>query len=655
MKPTSRSHYYKVLLSLFFLALMPFMGLATFNLNNLEITEGPYPQGQLTVTNRYIGYINNIATGVYIINPSTSGNLVLQNLQITPTGSAVIPGSCNFHVSFTATNANLIPGNTKTITVSVYNIAGQLVGQDSTVISVRQAIPLDTTSLALGGTVLANNGVYAVNTSGALIRFYLNGTQWQQETIDTGNYTIAAGSLISGPQNVFGVTTSGRVFNTYVSGTQVLFGLLPDPADIQTGSLALGGTPDDYVGVFGVSNANALIRFYWSNNTWNRETINTAGNTIASHSLISGNDRVFGVTSTGQVFNTYMNGNQVVFGLLPTPADIVSNSLAVGGTVDNNVGIFGVNTTGNLVRFYWSNNTWNRQIVNTQGYAIVGGSLVPGEYRVFGVTTTGYGFHTYRPGGQVGFNLLPGPADIEDESLTVSGTVDDNSGVFAVDAAGAIVRFLYYYGGGWDRETVFTDNYVLHPASLIPAFHRIFAVSFYTGEICNIYDNAGNIQFSLLENAYCTTPAYEPNYWNNNATIRIHNNCYNYANNKRTDTFAQPGRASGNMYSALNCAEVGDGAESDGLLPLPLSGQCPDGMTKVALVIAPGWDYHWYRQDSNGLWTHKPGQTSATNLDNSGNIITNPQTCNTGIYTVFCGYFCTCSDVNQGQGHANIN
>ena len=39
--------------------------------------------------------------------------------------------------------------------------------------------------------------------------------------------------------------------------------------------------------------------------------------------------------------------------------------------------------------------------------------------------------------------------------------------------------------------------------------------------------------------------AYNPGFWNNDATVRTRNNCYNYASNKRTNTFAQPeiGRA----------------------------------------------------------------------------------------------------------------
>jgi hypothetical protein len=70
------------------------------------------------------------------------------------------------------------------------------------------------------------------------------------------------------------------------------------------------------------------------------------------------------------------------------------------------------------------------------------------------------------------------------------------------------------------------------------------------------------------------------------------------------------------------------------------------GFYLVALVSAPGEDYHWYRQDSNGLWSQKHGNAPVTNLDESGHLITNPETCNrdgtaAGMpnYTDFCGYF----------------
>lgn len=140
--------------------------------------------------------------------------------------------------------------------------------------------------------------------------------------------------------------------------------------------------------------------------------------------------------------------------------------------------------------------------------------------------------------------------------------------------------------------------------------------------------------------------AYNPGFWNNNATVRTRNNCYNYASNKRTDTFAQPGRGCGKMYTAINCAEVTRAALCDRLHKRYVC--FPDSEKPrylVALVIAPGpgfVDFHWYRKNSGGFWSHKPGGTAARNTDNSGKVITNPETCDRGPYTKFCGYFYTC-------------
>lgn len=50
-------------------------------------------------------------------------------------------------------------------------------------------------------------------------------------------------------------------------------------------------------------------------------------------------------------------------------------------------------------------------------------------------------------------------------------------------------------------------------------------------------------------------------------------------------------------------------------------------------------DYHWYRQNDDGTWSHKPGRTAVTNTDNFGNVITNPETCNRGQYKTFVGFF----------------
>jgi hypothetical protein len=134
-------------------------------------------------------------------------------------------------------------------------------------------------------------------------------------------------------------------------------------------------------------------------------------------------------------------------------------------------------------------------------------------------------------------------------------------------------------------------------------------------------------------------PLYEPDWWNDGGQKQFNNNCYNYGTNYRSDTFAQPGLAAGAMYSNLTCASVRPAAEADCLISSPsANNRCPTEGHLVALVIAPGWDFHWYRKGRNGRWTHKPGGTPVTNLDNSGNIINDPRSADRGPYTDFCTF-----------------
>lgn len=159
---------------------------------------------------------------------------------------------------------------------------------------------------------------------------------------------------------------------------------------------------------------------------------------------------------------------------------------------------------------------------------------------------------------------------------------------------------------------------------------------------------------AVLIGACCSLPSFHPSFWNDGGTIQYNNNCYNYSNNKRTDTFAQPGQAAGAMYTALQCSNVRTAAIADGIKSVAGPNQCPKKECTLALVVAPNWDYHWYRRDKNGMWTHKPGGTPATSLDNSMNPISNPETANRGPYTDFCGYMCSCSSKKEGKGHEKI-
>jgi hypothetical protein len=157
---------------------------------------------------------------------------------------------------------------------------------------------------------------------------------------------------------------------------------------------------------------------------------------------------------------------------------------------------------------------------------------------------------------------------------------------------------------------------------------------------------AGKVKWPILQKCPCA-PIYEPKWWNDGGTRQFNNNCYNYATNYRTDTFAQPGRAAGAMYAALTCPKVWGAAQKDELIPQKVLKKirCPKVGHLVALVIAPGWDFHWYRLGPNMKWTHKPGGTPVTNLDNSGNLIPDPRTADRGPYTEFCGFM----DVMHGH------
>ncbi|MDR1753377.1 MAG: hypothetical protein LBR74_00520 [Eubacterium sp.] len=167
--------------------------------------------------------------------------------------------------------------------------------------------------------------------------------------------------------------------------------------------------------------------------------------------------------------------------------------------------------------------------------------------------------------------------------------------------------------------------------------------------------------------------AYEPNLWNDDDEIQWNTNCYAYALNLQRhpngtqfplfywSVYLQPGDLAqyGNLLSSVD----DDGnVDPDGMT---LTNQCeldalaingnftaigkyetaPSGTYKVALVVDPYVDYHWYRQNPDGTWSHKPGGTEVVNVDNSDNTIYDPQYADRnneswGLnYSVFLGFF----------------
>jgi RHS repeat-associated protein len=121
---------------------------------------------------------------------------------------------------------------------------------------------------------------------------------------------------------------------------------------------------------------------------------------------------------------------------------------------------------------------------------------------------------------------------------------------------------------------------------------------------------------------------FNSSFWNK-PTICYNNNCYTYAINDPRPPAppdihplfpVQPGMISGNMYNNYpggkpSCNNLIANATRDyGLQEQGPKGGCPSGWHKVCLFIdangnKPGapYDYHWYRYDGNGYWSHKPG------------------------------------------------
>eukprot|EP01065_Artemidia_motanka_P032287 TRINITY_DN39301_c0_g1_i1.p1 TRINITY_DN39301_c0_g1~~TRINITY_DN39301_c0_g1_i1.p1 ORF type:complete len:320 (+),score=107.76 TRINITY_DN39301_c0_g1_i1:62-961(+) len=159
-----------------------------------------------------------------------------------------------------------------------------------------------------------------------------------------------------------------------------------------------------------------------------------------------------------------------------------------------------------------------------------------------------------------------------------------------------------------------------------------------------------------------TVPKYSPSTDDNGCfeTDQSMNNCYNYGTDILTNSFAQPGRASGVLPSTVGdmcppwcsglntCDNVQKSAVGDGLefVGKTLPSSPPKTGHYVALLVTDDHsNFHWIRQDSDTnsggqhLWSHKPGGTRVRDVDNNGAKITDPSKSDFSPWSEFCGYF----------------
>ncbi len=134
-------------------------------------------------------------------------------------------------------------------------------------------------------------------------------------------------------------------------------------------------------------------------------------------------------------------------------------------------------------------------------------------------------------------------------------------------------------------------------------------------------------------------------------------NCYTYALNNPSYHWSVPGLGFVKSfpqpyYDSFNVQFKGvsldayrnriiQGALADGLRavtdPIP-----QDGYYLVALRFnddPKSLDFDWYRQDDDGLWSHKDGWHRPTNLDSEKQVITDPRYLADRDYPVFASFF----------------
>jgi uncharacterized protein YlzI (FlbEa/FlbD family) len=138
-------------------------------------------------------------------------------------------------------------------------------------------------------------------------------------------------------------------------------------------------------------------------------------------------------------------------------------------------------------------------------------------------------------------------------------------------------------------------------------------------------------------------PKYDPESDNGGCFIekQYANNCYDYGTDIVTNTFAQPGRGTGQKWRENTCDDVKRAAISDGLqwIGTKYPSEKPEVGHFIALLIWPKTNFHWVRLDDNNHWSHKPGGTEVRNKDNDELDISDPSTQDFSPWSQFCGYF----------------
>lgn len=213
-------------------------------------------------------------------------------------------------------------------------------------------------------------------------------------------------------------------------------------------------------------------------------------------------------------------------------------------------------------------------------------------------------------------------------------------------------------------------NYLSPTTGIIILFVFLFILFKISGIVsAETYIN-GTCESNICGPLTGSEPVYEPSLWNDNNYIQGSHNCYTYSMNDINHDLAklyeenkairsyinpQPGHHCGMtkrvQYKETTCEKLDERMKCDNpnVIDSTFEESCPSGYYKIFLATNPGKIYHYYRQGSTGYWDHKDGGKEATNIDASGNLITNPEIANRyydkkNNFHDSCGFYCVPSN-----------
>lgn len=132
-------------------------------------------------------------------------------------------------------------------------------------------------------------------------------------------------------------------------------------------------------------------------------------------------------------------------------------------------------------------------------------------------------------------------------------------------------------------------------------------------------------------------PHYDPVKWNNNITDRHNHNCYAYFLDdlipKRSKR-PQPGHVDKSIRVFKKQDYTREEMSRRAIYDNPIiyctdpEAKCKKGYYKGTLVVDRYNNYHWLLQNSNGYWSHKPGQLETSITDADKKLIKDPRKAN---------------------------